>query len=402
MTSPVDTWLARRTGLYDDLNPESLSRWQGEMLKEALKHARRSRFYCGKITGSENLNELPFTSPEDIVNDPYAFLAINQADVLRVTTLANSGTTYLKKRIFFSGSDLERTIEFFSAGMSALVEEGDHVQILISNRTENSLGSLLRESLHRIGVSSEITGVLKSADKAAELASAADCIVGMPAEILYMCRTAPNLRPKSVLLAADIAPEPLIDSIKEAWRCDVFTHYGHTEFGYGYAVDCQEHDGLHLRSADIIAEIIDPLTDQPAKPGEKGEIVITTLSNEAMPLIRYRTGNISALTEKPCSCGSKVPSLKKIEGRIHDQIDTGHGKLGICDLDRIVFVNPAVNAFDAFYNSAERSLTLLIDSYDHIDQSELKASLPEGLTLYVRYEKNDPFTHRGKRRIRLS
>jgi phenylacetate-coenzyme A ligase PaaK-like adenylate-forming protein len=90
------------------------------------------------------------------------------------------------------------------------------------------------------------------------MVDAADCIIGIPAELYYMSCIAPNLRPKSVLLAADIATQSMIDRIKYNWKCNVFTHYGHTEFGYGCVVDCHQHQGLHLRQVDHIFEIIDP------------------------------------------------------------------------------------------------------------------------------------------------
>lgn len=308
MISPVNTWVAERTSLHGNLNPETLLKWQREKLKAQIQYARNNtKFYRTKLRDDRELTELPFTSPSDITDDPFAFLAIPQNLVARVTTLSNSGTTNLRKRIFFSRADLERTVDFFAAGMSTMTCKGEHAQILLSNKTENSLGSLLRESLSRLGVISEISAAIKTANKATKASRGADCLVGMPAEILYMSRTAPELRPKSVLLAADYAPQSVIDSIKETWKCDVFTHYGHTEFGFGCAVDCKNHNGHHLRNADLIFEIVDLQTNKPVNPGKRGEIVITTLSNEAMPLIRYRTGNISRIINEPCGCGGILP-----------------------------------------------------------------------------------------------
>jgi phenylacetate-coenzyme A ligase PaaK-like adenylate-forming protein len=253
MISPVNTWTAERTGLFGNLNPETLLKWQNNKLKSRIEYAcKNAGFYHDKLGNDCELSDLPFTSPSDIVKDPLAFLAIPQNLVARVTTLANSGTTRLKKRIFFSEDDLERTKDFFAAGMSTMINKGDRAQILISNKTENSLGSLLKKSLERIGVFSEISGVIKSADKAINDSQGADCLIGMPAEIFYMSRTAPGMRLKSVLLTADYIPKSVIDSIKETWKCNVFSHYGHTEFGFGGAVDCEQHSGYHLRNADLL------------------------------------------------------------------------------------------------------------------------------------------------------
>ena len=405
MISPVETWVAEHTGLFGSLNPETLKNWQLEKLKILIQYAgKNTNFYKGKLHPVNDITELPFTSPSDIAADPFGFLAIPQSSVARMTTLANSGTTRLKKRIFFSKADLERTIGFFVTGMSTMISEGEHAQILISNRTENSLGSLLKESLSRIGASSEISGAVKTVNTAIETSKYADCLIGMPAEILYMSRTEPKLRPKSILLAADYVPQSVIESIKETWKCNVFTHYGHTEFGFGCAVDCGQHDGLHLRDADLIFEIIDPYTGNLANSGESGEIVITTLSNEAMPLIRYRTGNISRIIKKPCGCSGILPRLGKVEGRIESNIPIGGNKtLSIHQLDEIIFADPIVRGFDALlkYEGQRNTLQLRVDSNGCINLASVAAKLPQGLNIEVNYGKSDPFSHRGKRRLHI-
>ncbi|MFZ4462993.1 MAG: DVU_1553 family AMP-dependent CoA ligase [Bacteroidales bacterium] len=403
MISPVHTWTAERTGLLGNLMPETLLTWQQKKLELLIQFARiNSKFYQEHLPDSTVLTELPFTSPTDIASDPYAFLAIPPGLVARVTTLANSGTTPLKKRIFFSKADLERTIDFFAAGMSTMTSPGDNAQILISNRTENSLGSLLSESLSRIGVTSNLPGVIRSAGAAIEASRSADCLIGMPAELLYMCRMAPDLRPKSVLLAADYIPQSVIEGIKETWDCSVFSHYGHTEFGFGCTVDCLHHNGYHLRDADLIFEIIEPGTSRAVNHGERGELVVTTLSNEAMPLIRYRTGHISRIIHEPCSCGGSLHRLGRIEGRIDNVFPVEDGKtISIHQLDEILFADPSIRCFNASLNNEGRKYTLqlTIDSNGLLDLSTLAAMLPQGLKIEVKYASVDPFSHRSKRRI---
>ena len=405
MNSLAHNWLAEKTSLSDNLNPETLHNWQIEKLKKLIKYAsENTAFYKDKLHITNNISELPFTLPSEIANDPFAFLAIPQNLVSRVTTLANSGTTRLKKRIFFSESDLERIIDFFAVGMSSMVNKGEHAQILISNRTENSLGSLLKESLSRIGVSSEISGAIKSVSSAIADARNADCLVGMPAEILYMSYVDETLRPKSVLLTADYVPKSVVDRIRNTWKCNVFSHYGHTEFGYGFAVDCSHHNGFHLRSADFIVEIINLKTENPASIGESGEIVITTLSNKAMPLIRYRTGNISSIINAPCSCGCNLPRLGKIEGRIESNIPIGNGEtISIHLLDEIIFAIQEVRGFNATlqFKTGKTLLCLTIDAFDKIDINFIKSILPKNLNLKIKYDTVDPFNHRSKRRIQI-
>ena len=223
----------------------------------------------------------------------------------------------------------------------------------------------------------------------------------MPAEILYMSRVERNLRPKSVLLAADYIPQSIIDSIKEIWKCSVFSHYGHTEFGFGCAVDCAFHCGLHTRDADLIFEIINPKTGKPAIEGENGEIVITTLSNEAMPLIRYRTGDVSRFVNTPCKCGCELPRLARIEGRIENNISINNkGTISIHQLDELIFANPVVRGFEASLKYEEENITLHLN-VDSDECLDISAKLPKELNIEINYCKVDPFSNRGKRRIKI-
>jgi len=401
MISPVEIWVAEKAGLSDILSAESLLLWKKEKLQEQIRYADENcRFYHGKLTGKRDLNDLPFTYPTDLVNDPLAFLAIPQRSVARITTLTTSGTTGAKKRIYFSAGDLERIIEFFAVGMSTLVHHGQSALILLSDQTENSLGNLLRTALSRMGVASFIAENIQQADQAIIAAQGIDCLIGMPAEIHYMSQVEPGLHPKSILLTADYIPQGVIRNIQNNWGSQVFTHYGLTEVGFGCAVDCDQHSGHHLRDADVWIEIIDPQTNRPAMPGESGEITLTTLRNEAMPLIRYRTGDFSHFIYEPCRCGGQLPRIGAIKGRYANALSLADGStFSIHQLDEWFFAIPEVNNYIASYDDKRNHLVLTIDSVHSIDICQLKDILPGGIEVQVRYEKLDPFSHRGKRTI---
>lgn len=403
MISPVTKWVAEKTGLFENLNPATLKEWQQNKLNGVVEYCRmKTRFYKNKLNASTELTNLPFTYPSDLANDPQAFLAIPQNKIARVSTHANSGTTNRKKRVFYSDADLERTKIFFAVGMSGIVYENENAGILISSETENSLGRLLKESLERIGVKSKIAGNIKSVHDVFEISRAAECLVGMPSELFYLCKTAPNLKPKSVLLAGDIASQAIIKSIQEIWGCHVFTHYGHSEFGYGCAVDCKCHNGLHLRDADNIFEIINPATDEPADLGKIGEITITTLSNEAMPLIRYRTGNLARMLSAPCMCGSPLQRLGNIEGRISDNIPAPGGeKINIPELEELLFSANEIRGFNAVFSKNENMLKLTVDAENKINFGPILKKLPEELKIDVNYGNADPFMNHQKRRIQI-
>jgi phenylacetate-CoA ligase len=131
---------------------------------------------------------------------------------------------------------------------------------------------------------------------------------------------------KSTLKAGAYGAEPWTDemrkSIEEAWDVKACDIYGLSEIiGPGVAMECLGQDGLHLFSDVFYPEVIDPETEQPVEAGERGELTITTLTKEAIPLLRYRTGDIVTITHEPCShCGRTSPRISKILGRTDDML----------------------------------------------------------------------------------
>ncbi len=419
MISPVHTWVAEKTGLGGTLNPLTLSEWQQEKWRQMVRYARAMTRFYRDLPEVGDISQLPFTTPADFAKDALAFLAIPQSEVARITTLTTSGTTGPRKRICFSAGDIDRIREYFAVGMSTLTGSphpdgvppprqgpptptGSRAAILLSDDTVNSLGYLLREALATIGVTARILPPVTNAGEAIALSQDARFLVGLPSELLYLCRIAPGLRPDRVLLTADYVPESVIVAIRETWKCEVFTHYGMTETGFGYAVDCPSHCGHHTRDADILVEIIDPQTGLAAHPGEPGEIVLTMLSNEAMPLIRYRTGDRSRFLSTPCPCGSNLLRLDRIESRFADQVILTTGEpLNIRMLDEWMFSQPAVRAFNASYSRVrgEDRLHLSADTTGPVDLTDLKAGLPGNLVIRLDDTCFDPFTQRGKRTL---
>lgn len=109
--------------------------------------------------------------------------------------------------------------------------------------------------------------------------------------------------------------------IEELLGIETFDIYGLTEiYGPGIALDCNQHNGLHYWSDYLLFEIIDPITGEQLPPGEHGELVITTLFKEGMPLLRYRTHDLTRLCVESCPCGSPFPRIERILGRTDDMI----------------------------------------------------------------------------------
>jgi hypothetical protein len=163
------------------------------------------------------------------------------------------------------------------------------------------------------------------------------CLVGLPQHLLALSGELPLGRVRTVLLCSDYAPPALRRRIEEACGCATFLHYGTTETGLGGGVECSAHDGCHLRESDLLVEIVDPHTGEPLPEGETGEVVVTTLGRQAMPLLRYRTGDAARLSTEPCACGGVTARLCDIGGRRTPCVLAGGFGLTSQDLDDTLF-----------------------------------------------------------------
>jgi phenylacetate-coenzyme A ligase PaaK-like adenylate-forming protein len=293
---------------------------------------------------------LPFTTEDQIAAWPEGFLAVAQDEVEGVVTVPTSGSRGPSKRIFSSAEDLRSTVDFFRHGMLHLVAPGQRVALLMGGGRPGSVGALLTEALAAWPVGVLVAGLAPSPLTEAWLerlrAWRPDCLVGLPSQLIYLCRTAgpmPGL--KTVLLSGEPAPKSLRLALEAGWGARVFVHYGLTELGLAGAVECPERRGPHLREAELMAEIASPDgavlgTDRP------GELVLTSLARRAMPLVRYRTGDLAVLRGAPCPCGSAMRTIEVL-GRIRDLVDLGGRRIGWGDLGEALYGLPMVLGFEA-------------------------------------------------------
>lgn len=351
MLTPLERWIFRKVGSKaSTLKREEVEAYQLKKVRETLKWARKkSRFYRERLRGltEDELVELgdlarfPFTLPEDLRKDPPGFLCVSQNEMSRVVTLETSGTIGDPKRVFFTESDQELTIDFFHWGMSTLVEAGNRVIILLPGDRPGSVGDLLRRALGRLGASSVVHGPVQDPRATLEVMEKnhIDAIVGIPVQVLGLVRAGGGrCAPRSVLLSTDYVPGSISRALEKAWGCEVFHHYGMTEMGFGGGVDCRAHSGYHFREADLYVEIVDPETGSPVSEGTEGEVVFTTLTRKGMPLIRYRTGDLSCFIPDPCPCGTSLRTMQHVSDRISGRLPlSGGGFLSMADLDEVLF-----------------------------------------------------------------
>lgn len=124
----------------------------------------------------------------------------------------------------------------------------------------------------------------------------------------------PDFPIKRALISGDSCPAGVITALEQLLGTRLFPHYGSRETGLSGAITCPAHSGMHLKENHVIAEILDEAM-QPVADGDWGELVITTIGMEAMPLIRYRTGDRARFLPSPCPCGSPVKRLDMVSRR---------------------------------------------------------------------------------------
>ncbi|SHH71278.1 Phenylacetate-coenzyme A ligase PaaK, adenylate-forming domain family [Clostridium magnum DSM 2767] len=354
--TPIEKWILDKTGI-EKRDIKEIEKYQLNKIKEVIEYAKKySNFYKellgdnyeSSINSLEDFEKIPFTLPHHIRNSPLSFLCVSQKDIARVVTLRSSGTSGQEKRIFFTEKDLQLTIDFFKHGMSCLVDKGDKVLVLLPGESYGSIGDLLKKALKEVDIECYVQGVLTNTKDTANLIQDKEisCIVGIPIQLLHLSRVESTIfknNIKRVLLSTDYVPETLIKEITDKFGCQVFTHYGMTEMGYGGGVECEALSGYHMRDADLYFEIIDPITGKRVEDGQQGEVVFTTLTREGMPLIRYRTGDIASFSSKSCSCGTFFKTMNRVSGRLENSIILDDNIIiHMRDLDEVIFSFPEV------------------------------------------------------------
>ena len=334
---------------------ESLEALQLKKLNAVLKRERaRGGFYKDLPEHLESLGELktlPFTTDEDLARNAPGLLLCSQAEIQRILSDATSGTTGAAKRVFYTEGDLAGTVELFTAGLGELIFPGSVTMICFPFSGPNGLGELIAEAVTRLGARPLKLGAgLTYGEYAAVMQrEQPDTFVGMPVQLLSILRVCGRGSLRRALVSGDACPPAVIRECEALLGSRLFPHYGSREMALGGAICCPAHEGMHLRENHVIAEIVDS-AGRPLPPGEIGELVITTIGMEAMPLIRYRTGDYTRILPLLCPCGSEVLRLDTV---------TRRGNRALAALDEALFSLPFVADYRADVRNGQLCLTVL-------------------------------------------
>jgi phenylacetate-coenzyme A ligase PaaK-like adenylate-forming protein len=149
---------------------------------------------------------------------------------------------------------------------------------------------------------------------------------------------------RTIFITSEYLSAPMRKRLKEQWHAEVFHHYGMTEPGFVIGVECQAHNGFHFNETELFFEAVDPESGKVLESEEEGELVLSTLDREGMPLIRYRTGDVASIIRSPCQCGATtLVRIGSIPKRIALVTTIGdHEKIYTSLLDEVMYDFPGL------------------------------------------------------------
>lgn len=363
----LENWICEVEGL-SALDRETLEDIQLRRLNELLAREKaRGGFYKGlpeRLASLAELRRLPFTTPEQLAENAPGLLLTSQAEVSRIISGATSGTTGPSKRIFYTERDIAHTVGFFAAGIGEFVSPGDTVCVAMPFSGPDGLGELICRAVERLGAKPVRMGVGRSLGEQAKMLEAErpEAYIGMPVPLLGLIRwmgSTGSLR--RALVSGDACPEGVMHELERLLGARLFPHYGSREMCLGGAVTCPAHEGMHLRENHVIAEIVSP-EGEALPDGEFGELVITTVDMQAMPLIRYKTGDYTRFLAEPCPCGGVTRRLDTVR-RARETPD-------IVDLDSALFALPGLIDYSARLDGGQ----LIVDAVGTLTAEELEGA----------------------------
>lgn len=281
-----------------------------------------------KFKQLSDIQYIPYTVKEDLRdNYPFGLFAVPQKEIVRIH--ASSGTTGKPTVVGYTKQDLDTWSELVARLVTA-AGAGEHTIVQIAFGYGLFTGALgLHYGLEKVGAT---VVPCSSGNTEKQLMLMRDfgtnTLVATPSYALYMSETAKELGyPMSDyhlqlgLFGSEGCTPEMRQQIEQNWGLFATDNYGMSElFGPGLSGECAERDGLHISEDHFLCEIINSSTGEVLEEGDTGELVVTTLTKEGMPMLRYRTKDITRINTEPCPCGRTTARMDKIKGRSDDML----------------------------------------------------------------------------------
>ncbi len=364
----------------ETLDRKELERRQLEQINWTIRQARNSSFYSGlkinRIDSLEAIQDLPLTTKEDLRNQfPYGFLAVDQERVIRLHS--SSGTTGKPTVVFHTQEDIDRWQNLIARSMYAAgVRKNDVFQNIMGYGLFTG-GIGFHYGAELLGVMTIPIGPGNSKRQIwflKHLRTSVVHILPSYALRLYTFFDELNIDPKKdlnlkiALIGAEPHSNEIRKKIEELYGIKAYNSYGLSEMcGPGVAFECTQQAGLHVWEDHFYPEIIDPDSMQVLPEGEEGELVLTTLSREAMPIIRYRTRDLTSLIPGNCPCGRTHRRISRIKGRNDDMLIINGVNIFPIQIERTVMAIPEIG----------NNYLIEIRKKDYMDKLLLKVEVNE-------------------------
>lgn len=349
--------------LYDPkekIGPGELEELQLERLRWTVAQAARSPHYGRlfekqgitpeSLESLDDLRRLPLTTKQDLRDSyPFGMLAVPREEVVRMHH--SSGTTGMATAVFHTAADVERWADLVARCLHMVgLRPGDVFQNMMSyGLFTGGLG--LHYGAEKLGAVVIPIGAGNSRRQVEFMrifGTAAIHIIPSYAMALLGTFEEMDVDPRSLPLrlavgGAEPYSEGMRARLQEAWGVTFYNCYGLSEMcGPGVAFECPEQQGLHVWEDAYYAEVLEPETGEPVEDGETGELVLTSLTREAMPLIRYRTRDLTSFAPAPCPCGRTHRRLSRIQGRTDDMLIVKGVNIFPLQIERVLMSMPQV------------------------------------------------------------
>jgi len=280
------------------------------------------------IEGLEDIKKLPFTTKQDLREAyPFGMFAVPDEDIIEVHT--SSGTTgkptvsgYTQKDIDLWSEVMARALTMAGAGRRDRIQNCYGYGLFTGGLGVHYGAQRIGATVIPISAGNTKRQIEIMQDFGTTILTCTPSYALYLAEVLQKENVKmDNLKLKAGVFGAEMWTEEMRDAIEERLGLTALNIYGLTEIiGPGVAMECQEKNGLHIFEDHFYPEIIDPETLKNLPPGKKGELVLTTLTREAMPIIRFRTRDITTLRKGECPCGRTLIRMDRITGRSDDML----------------------------------------------------------------------------------
>ena len=329
----------------------------------------------GDIKSAGDLYKLPFVDKYDLRDEyPYGYLGMPLADCVRIQS--TSGTTGKRVVAFYTQRDIDLWEECCARAIAAAGGTREDVVHVSYGYGLFTGGPGLNGGSHKLGcltlpMSSGNTErqIQFMVDLGSTILCCTPSYAAFLAETIQEAGLLDQIKLKAGIFGAEAWSEEMRRDIEKNLRIKAYDIYGLTEItGPGVSFECSEQTGIHINEDHFYPEIIDPETLEVLPDGSKGEIVFTSLTKEAFPLLRYRTRDITVLSRKDCSCGRTLAKMAKPMGRSDDML-----------IIRGVNVFPSQIEAVLFSQGFGANYIIIIDRVNHTDTFEVQVELTEDM-----------------------